>query len=373
SGPIALVLSYEGTEDAARNAQESHGSPAPRLHGEAGDLIPPRASHAARPPVVSLVGAGNFATAHLLPALRAVSGVEFAQVVASRGLNAETVRRRWKFRGAGTDPVSVWGDAATQVAIIATRHDTHARFARQAIEAGKAVFVEKPLALNEDELQEVGEALRRTGGRLMVGFNRRFAPSVRWILDQFGPDRSEMRLHFRVAAGPLSSDHWLLDPEIGGGRLLGEGCHFIDLACFAAGVEPSQIQATSLDATSRRGGPHDFLLSLRFANGATATIEYLSSSNARVAKEYLEFHRAGMSAILRDYLEAEVYRGGRTQRRKWKTRDKGHRAEIAEFMAAVKGGLPTPIPEHESIRSTQLTLMAMRSIGEGRPIDVPNR
>jgi predicted dehydrogenase len=151
---------------------------------------------------------------------------------------------------------------------------------------------------------------------------------------------------------------------------LGEGCHFVDLACFAAASAPVRVHAEALDRPGRRGGTQDFLIMLRFANGATATIEYLSSSNGRVAKEHLEFHRSGVTAIVRDYLEAEVYRGGRTSRKKWGSRDKGHRAEMAEFLAAVKAGGPTPIPEPESIQSMFATLLASRSIAEGRPIAV---
>jgi len=361
SGQIALVLSYAGAEDALAPGQ---------AEGEAVSVVPPPGVHAPRALSVSLIGAGNFAAAHLLPAIKAVAGVELAHVVATRGLRADTVRRRSKFRAASTDPGTVWSDEGTTVAIIATRHDTHARFTIDALSAGKAVFVEKPLALTEEELDRVSETARRTGGRFMVGFNRRFAPAVGWALERIGDDRADLRMHFRIAAGPLPADHWLLDPDVGGGRLLGEGCHFVDLACFAAASAPVRVRAEALDRPGRRGGTQDFLIALRFSNGATATIEYLSSSNARVAKEHLEFHRSGVTAIIRDYLDAEVYRGGRAIRKKWRSRDKGHRAEIAEFLAAVRAGKPTPIPESESVQSMLVTLLASRSIAEGRTIAI---
>jgi predicted dehydrogenase len=260
----------------------------------------------------------------------------------------------------------VLADAGTEIVVIATRHDTHARIAEAALIDNKAVFVEKPLALSTAELDRVATAVRATQGRLMVGFNRRFAPAVVWALQAIGPDRSGLRFLCRVNAGPLPPDHWLLDPTVGGGRLLGEACHFIDLACFVAGSAPVEVDARALDLGRHVAGSQDFRIEIAFANGATAAIDYLSGGDSSMAKERFEIHRSGVSIVIDDFKSAAVHRAGKRVARSWPVKDKGHRAEVRAFFEAVHSGGPTPIPEEESILSSALTLVATRSAREGR-------
>ena len=364
--PISLVLEYPTAE-----SLEAHSYDRPQVLDRATEGR--QRAHQPRPVRVSLIGVGNFATATLLPAISSVPGTILMRAVASNPLKAEAVRKRWKFASAGTDVPSTLADTEAEITFIATRHDTHAQFAEAALRANRAVFVEKPLAITEEGLDRVATTLRATSGRLMVGFNRRFAPAITWAIERLGPDRGGIRFLCRVNAGALPADHWLLDPEIGGGRLLGEACHFIDLACHVVGSEPVEVLGRSRDPMRDMRPAQDFGVEISFVNGSTAMIEYISSGDPSLAKERFEIHRQGMSLVIEDFRKAECYRAGRVSRVKWPTPDKGHRAEVRAFLEAVRTGAPTPIPEEESIRSTALTLAAARSMREGRPISLEGR
>jgi predicted dehydrogenase len=318
---------------------------------------------------VSVVGVGNFATATLLPAIRSVPGVALTRAIASTPLRAEAVRNRWGFTSAGAAAAEAWSSPESDVVFIATRHDTHARLTEDALRAGRAVFVEKPLALNPLELEAVETVLRATAGRLMVGFNRRFAPSLDLALRALGPNRAGLRFLARVNAGALPPSHWLLDPEIGGGRLLGEVCHFLDLACFVAKSPPVEVHAHALDTSAHLNGPQSYRVEIAFENGATAGIDYLAGGDVSLPKERFEIHHSGVSIVLDDFRTLSIHRGGSRQVRRWASRDKGHAAEIRAFLDAVRTGGPTPIPEEESLTSTALTLAAARSLRERRALE----
>ena len=359
SSPISVVLEYEGafTEDGApaRVTSEPPEAPEPTLHL-------PRSLR------VSFVGMGNFASSYLLPAVKAKSN-SLEHVVTTSPLKAEHARKRAGFRNSATDATAAITDPETDVVFVATRHDTHARYVEAALLASKAVFVEKPLALTAREYDRVATAQRATQGRVMVGFNRRFAPATVWALEALGTNRAGLRLTYRINAGALPPHHWLLDPDVGGGRLLGEACHFIDYALFLAAAPPRSVEARALDAGGDKGH-QSFHIEIAFANGASAGIEYLAQGDASLPKERIEIHRSGLSIVIDDFRSAVLHRGGRrAATRKWPGRDKGHRAEVRAFLDAVRSGGPTPIPEEESLRSTAMTLGAAMSLREGRAID----
>jgi predicted dehydrogenase len=362
--PISVVLEYGTAETSAPALIEEKRQSA---HAAARD-IPEAPSHTARPLHVSFVGMGNFASAYRVPAVRAVTGAVLSHVVTTNPLKAETSRKRSGFRVAGTSVEAALADPGTEVVFVATRHDTHARFAEAALTANKAVFVEKPLALTAAQLARVATAIRATQGRLMVGFNRRFAPAIAWALETLGRNRAGLRLLCRVNAGSLPESHWLLDSEVGGGRLLGEGCHFLDLACHVAGSAPVEVDAHTLDNGRHLTGSQDYRIEIAFANGATAAIDYLSGGDPSLPKERIEIHRSGTSIVIDDFRSAVLHRAGRRTTKKWRGRDKGHRADVRAFLEAVRAGTATPIPEEESIVSTALTLAAARSAREGRPL-----
>jgi predicted dehydrogenase/threonine dehydrogenase-like Zn-dependent dehydrogenase len=368
ASPISVVLEYEGHDGVSREV----AAELDRLRQDGIRVDIPGTDFSPRSPQVSFIGLGNFASSHLLPAVRRATDATLEHVVTATPLKAETARRRAGFRIAGTSAADAIEDPRTEVVIIATRHDSHARYAEAALRANKAVFVEKPLALNAAELDRVATVIRATQGRLMVGFNRRFAPATRWALEQLGPNseaRAGLRFLCRVNAGALPHHHWLLDPDTGGGRLLGEGCHFIDLACFVAGAPPSRIQASALDSPHSDAGHQSFRIEIEFANGATAGIDYLAGGDASLPKERIEIHRSGTSIVIDDFRTASVHRAGRRRTKTWASRDKGHNAEVRAFLDAVRTGARTPIPEEESFLSTALTLAAARSIREARPLE----
>jgi len=357
--PISLVLEYGVGDGAAQAAPAAHRRPSPG----------PAATFTPRSLRVSVIGVGNFATATLLPAIRAAGGATLVRAIASTPLRAEAVRRRWGFESASAAASEAWASPESDVVFIATRHDTHARLAEEALRAGRAVFVEKPLALDAASLDRVETVLRATAGRLVVGFNRRFAPSLRWALDALGLNRAGLRFLCRVNAGALPDRHWLLDSEIGGGRLLGEVCHFLDLACHVAASPPVEVLARALDAGAHSGAPQSYRVEVAFSNGASAGIDYLAGGDLSLPKERIEIHRSGVSIVLDDFRTASIHRAGTRSVKRWASRDKGHAGLVRAFLEAVRAGAPTPIPEEASLTSTALTLAAARSLRENRPLE----
>jgi len=360
SPPISIILDYEAAPRAGAMPSAGTVSEPPAL--------PEPASHLPRPLRISFVGIGNFASSYLLPAVRS-EAESLEHVITASPLKAEHARQRSGFRAAATDARAAIEDPRTEVVFVATRHDSHARYVEAALLAHKAVFVEKPLALTTCDYDRIATVQRATQGRLMVGFNRRFAPATVWALQALGSNRAGLRITHRVNAGARPAHHWLLDLDTGGGRLLGEACHFIDYACFLADAAPRSIEARALDASGEHGH-QSFHIEIAFTNGATAGIDYLSGGDASLAKERIEIHRSGLSIVIDDFRSASLHRGGkRVATKAWRGRDKGHTAEVRAFLEAVRAGARTPIPEEESLRSTAMTLAAAMSLREGRAMD----
>jgi predicted dehydrogenase len=244
---------------------------------------------------------------------------------------------------------------------ITTPHATHAALVREALEAGKHVFVEKPLCISSEQLDAIAAAHAGAGKLLMVGFNRRFSPFAaqarEWLARRNGP----LRFDYRVNAGPLPSGHWLTRPQQGG-RIIGEVCHFVDLVSFLAGSLPARVWAT--------GAPDgDVQLHLALEDGSSAVIHYLTGNQARLSKERLEIFASDLVIEMDDFLSAAFHYRGRKRTVKWSRQDKGHRAEIAAFLDAVRlGGLP-PIPFDSLVRTTRATFAAKRSLETALPVD----
>jgi len=315
---------------------------------------------------VGLIGAGAFARSTLLPALKA-AGASLVAVSSETGLSAADVASRFGFARVADSVADVIDDDTIGAVVIATRHSSHAALAAAALRAGKATFVEKPLALDRSELAEIEAALSHDSV-LMVGFNRRFAPHLTRLRDVFdGVD--DLVLSMRVNAGPLPDEHWLHDPQEGGGRLLGEGCHFVDLLATLAGGFAVRAHAS---AVPQRGRPLEcsdsFSGQIRFPH-AIADLVYSGSGDSGLPKERLEVLGGGISAVLDDFCRLDVYRGGR--RKTWRSRrDKGHRATIAHFLAAVSGEVEAPRTE-TYLASTELTLALAHSLRTGEVVELP--
>ena len=313
---------------------------------------------------VGLIGAGNFAQDVLIPSLKRL-GVEFRGVVTASGYTARGVAEKHGFAYAASSPDEVLADPGTHVVVIATRHDEHARLAAEALRAGKAVFVEKPLALDEALLDDVLSAASQ-GGPLMVGFNRRFAPATQFVRERLQRTAGARVVHIRVNAGAVPPTSWVHDPEVGGGRLIGEGCHFIDLALYLIGSPAVEVSARGISGPDPAAALQDnVVVTLRCTDGSIASILYTSKGNPRSGKERVEVFAGGVSAVIDDFRGAEV-QGAKRER--WKGRqDKGHRAELEAFLRAVREGATSPIPLAELENSSRATLRAARSLATGLP------
>lgn len=321
---------------------------------------------------LGMVGAGMFATGVLLPALQSSGGFQPIGVCTSSGLSGRHAADKFGFGYATTELERLFADDQVQVVAIATRHGAHARQTSRALAAGKHVFVEKPLCLTEDELSEVVGAWRATGGkaRLMVGFNRRFAPLAE-PLRQFVADGGEPAVvHYRVNAGALPLDHWVHDPNDGGGRIIGEVCHFVDFISFITGELPVRVSAFGAEDGTRYR-EDNVHVSLALSGGSTAVVTYAASGDRATGKERCEVFTGGGTAVLDDYRSLELTRGGKTKRHKGGMKqDKGHAGEWTAFAQALKGTGPTPISMESIVATTLATFGAVESLRTGNPVTI---
>ncbi len=311
-------------------------------------VVQPAPTTAGDRPGVGVLGAGNYATAALLPALRA-GGVRLRCVVSSSGATGLHAARRFGFEETSTDPERVFADPATNAVVVATRHDSHARYVLRALETGKHVFCEKPLCLTLDELSRIESLYRQLAaeGRapvLMVGFNRRFAPLVmtmRRLLDGVAGPKA---LVITINAGAVPLDHWTQDPEVGGGRILGEACHFVDLARFLVGASIARWGRWSLPTPARDCAT----LQLAFADGSTAAIHYLANGHRGFPKERIEVFVGGRVLQLDNFRVLRGWGWPGFQRRWFWRQDKGQRAAVMAFLSALRTGR-APIPFDEIV------------------------
>jgi predicted dehydrogenase/threonine dehydrogenase-like Zn-dependent dehydrogenase len=322
---------------------------------------------------IGLLGAGGFATSTLLPAIKRISGVEMVFVGAGTGSHARHAAQKFGFRSCTTDEQEILSNPAVNTVVITTRHHLHAAQVIAALNSGKHVFCEKPLCLNEAELSGIAAAHDGpacSGNILMVGFNRRFAPLAIRMKKFLQEVREPMAIHYRVNAGFLPADHWLNDPQQGGGRLLGEVCHFVDFLCFLMETAPVEVETRSL-ANPGQYSNDNLVCSLRFADGSQATITYLANGDKSFSKERIEVFGGGTVAVLEDFRRLELVRGGRKRvLRSFLRQDKGHRGEWEAFAAAVKNGTESPIPFREIVSTMLATFALEESRRSGQPVAV---
>lgn len=345
-------------------------------------LVPPatisrqKADSAA--PKIGLLGAGAFASGVLIPCIKASSAnTSLISVCAANGSHARHTARKFGFSACTTDGAQLIDDREINTVVIATRHHLHAKQVLAALNVDKNVFCEKPLCLSEEDLVSIVRAYFQiqsaTRPLLMVGFNRRFAPMTERLKAFLAPISEPLALHYRVNAGYLPPDHWLNDPEQGGGRILGEVCHFIDLMMFLAGSPIVEVEARAVGASSRYSGDN-VVISLRFANDSEGTISYLANGDRSFSKERIEVFGGGSTAVLEDFRRLDLVRNGRRETFRSRFRqDKGHRAEWVAFAQAVAQGEDSPISFQDMICSTLATLLTERSRREGKrlTVDVP--
>jgi predicted dehydrogenase/threonine dehydrogenase-like Zn-dependent dehydrogenase len=311
---------------------------------------------------IGFIGAGNYASSMLLPHLVQLPNVQLTHVATTRSLSAVNAQRRFGFTTASTSAQAVLDDESLDVIFVVTRHATHADLVCRALETGKTVFVEKPLALTGEELNRITEVIAKTGNdRLMVGFNRRFAPMLTKMKAGFGPASSGAVTRYLVSAGSLAADSWYRD-EGEGSRFTGEGGHFLDTLSWWADSIPEEVYAV--------GGPgsDDVQVTVRFSNGASGVISYLTGGNVSFPKETFDATGGSRSARLDNFRKATVWAGrGHDTVRARSGQDKGQRAELSRFVEACLVGAAMPIPLESLAATTRATIAVRDSLLSGKP------
>lgn len=316
---------------------------------------------------MGVIGAGNFAGAVLLPAMKKVPGVDLVGIASAGGLSAKHAARKFGFSYAASDANALIEDAKIDTVAILTRHGLHAELVLAALRAGKHVFCEKPLALRREDLDETEAELKKPEAPiLMVGFNRRFAPMALEMKAFLDARQEPMMAHYRVNAGYLPPDHWLHDPEEGGGRIIGEGCHFIDFLAFLAGAPPAAVSAQGLPDGGRYM-EDNVALTFEFPDGSVGTLSYLANGDRAAGKERVEVFAGGRVAILDDFRRLEMaYRGKkRVVRSRWR-QDKGHLAELKAFSLAIRQKGVPPIAYDDIIGISRTAIDAAEALRSGR-------
>lgn len=350
---LAVLLNYSGNE---------------RSESRKLELVSRRAKSCGNDVVrVGLLGAGNFATEVLIPAMKQIPGLQLAGICAASAVRAHSAARKFAFELCTTDQEQIFSDNSINTVVIASRHHLHARQVVRALESEKNVFCEKPLCLNEEELDAIQDAYSKTTKRTFaVGFNRRFAPLAQRMKTFLSRTAGPLTMTYRANAGSLPRDHWINDSEVGGGRILGEMCHFIDFLSFLCGAPPTSVFAHGIQGP----GGQDVTTTLRFENGSVGTIVYACNGDRTYSKERIEVMGGGCVAVLEDFRKLELARHGRKQTlRSWLGQDKGHKAEWRAFAECVRSGSPFPISFEEIVTSTRATICIADSLRFGRQVN----
>jgi predicted dehydrogenase/threonine dehydrogenase-like Zn-dependent dehydrogenase len=308
---------------------------------------------------VGLIGGGNFAKGTILPNLKKLDRVHIKGIATATGRSAQDIARKYGCEYATTDYNKVLDDEDINLVIIATRHNLHAQITIEALKRSKNVHVEKPLALNIEELKAFIEAENSSQGRLMVGFNRRFAPQAIKAKERFSNRKTPLMIHYRVNAGYIPPDHWIHDPEEGGGRIIGEVCHFVDLLQFLTGAEPKMVYAAKVAGGANVIAEDNVNITIDFADGSTGTILYTALGDKSLPKEYIEIFGGGKAMSINNFKSGKGFS---------LSQDKGHYGEFRAFTEAILNGKPSPISVTELALTTLVTFKIHESLKSGVPI-----
>lgn len=314
---------------------------------------------------IGMIGAGSFGQNFILPVLK--NKTQLIGISTARANSARNVADKFGFAYCSGESSKILEDKNIDTLFIATRHDSHGKYVTAGLKEKKNVFTEKPLCIDPEELEEIRKAYVTSGSRLMVGFNRRFAPMSVQLKKKLNTAIPSAIL-IRINAGVMAKDHWIHDPNVGGGRIIGEVCHFIDYAGFLAGSTISEVSAMSM---SDPAGLEDTLsITLKMQNGSIATIAYFSNGNKEVSKEYIEVYNGGLIAKMDDFKEL-TFSDFKGSKKINGHQDKGHKTEIDSFIQSIKEGRPAPISFEEIYNSTLSTFMVLESIAQnGKSVSV---
>jgi polar amino acid transport system substrate-binding protein len=304
----------------------------------------------------------------LLPHFK-TAGVTFRSIATASGVSAHDVGKRFGFAYAVSNSEEILDDPEINLVVVGTRHDLHAELATEALLRNKHVFVEKPLALNDEELETVLNATATSSGILMVGFNRRFSPLAQQAKEFFAGRNAPLSIVYRVNAGRIPKEHWLQEEEQGG-RIIGEVCHFIDLMTFLTDSTPVSVFAESVNANSEKIVDADsVLITLKFADGSNGSIAYLAEGDRGLPKERVEIFGSGRTFVLDDFLRAVSFKEGKETQVTLKSQDKGQRDQVNAVCAAVGSG-KAPISLNQLAATTRTTFRVLDSLRERTRVEV---
>ncbi len=354
NGLYTSILEYNGASAVSQKNMPAVAAARPRI----GDEVR-----------IGCIGAGNFASSVILPNLQSIKGVRLQSVGTTSGAGAASAQRAFKFQTA-EQPSEVLNDPNVDAVFVVTRHDNHATLTAQALLAGRPVFVEKPLAVNREQLAQLQEvyAAQLQAGRapfVMAGFNRRFAPFTEKIRQFFAGRREPMMIHVRVNAGFMPHDHWI---QAQGGRIVGEFCHFVDWARSVIGFPIQSVSASGL-RNGTQFAADNVTVTLKFADGSVANLLYLANGDRSIPKEFFEVFCQGAIARLDDFRTLELARNGKIQKFK-SLQDKGHRGELQLTIEAVRDGKPSPISFEELVEVTETTFLVGQAVATGEVVQL---
>ncbi len=315
---------------------------------------------------ISFIGAGSYAQGNLLPNIPKSANISKVGVLTNSGTSSKRVAEKFGFHYCASEEEDVLSDK-TNTLFIATRHDSHTSYVLKGLNANKNIFVEKPICLYESELDDIVQAQTKSGKSVMIGFNRRFSPLSKDIKSKMG--NGPMSMIYRINAGSIPADNWLQDIEVGGGRIVGEVCHFIDYLTFINGSLPTHISAQAL--TDSNGLNDTVNILLTFENGSTGVIAYYANGSKALSKEYIEIYGQGQTAIMDDFRSLKVYGKGKPSRRKLLNQNKGQKEMVEAFVNGLLKNGKAPIPFQEIVSVTRATFKVIDSIkSNGRQFEV---
>lgn len=377
---IGILIEYDCNKEIKRSKVVRHPKPSPLSF---------------QPSAVSIgfIGAGSYAQSYLLPNIPKNKNVILKGVMTSSSASSRSVADRFGFEFCTGNAEDIIANEEINTVFIATRHDSHGRYVRDSLKAGKNVYVEKPLCLTEEELGQIkdtyyslitnnlpreiyesksGSVFHRgesqiTGNGLpllMVGYNRRFSPLARMLKDKIGT--GTMSMIYRINAGTIPGDSWIQDKEIGGGRILGEVCHFVDYLTYINGSLPLLVHAVAMNDVQSNNDT--LTISLKYENGSIGSIQYFANGSKSLAKEYIEIYSHGRTFILKDFRELEIYGTGKPFRKKLLSQDKGQKTEVKVFIDSILNGDPPIIPIEQIFNTTEVTFKIVESVRIGKSV-----
>jgi len=312
---------------------------------------------------LAFIGAGSYAQGHLLPNLPK-SDIVRKGIITNSGTTSKRISERYKFEFCTSNEDDIIKNPDVNTLFIATRHDSHAKYVIKGLENDKNVYVEKPLCLNIEELEQIKRLCAEKNKSVMIGFNRRFSPHATMVKNKVG--HGKMSMIYRINAGNIPADSWIQDMKIGGGRIIGEVCHFIDLMTYTCGSIPQKVMASALSDSQ---GLNDTVnIIVEFENGSTGVVAYYANGSKSLKKEYFEVYASGLTAVIEDFKKGTIYGKGKSQMLKLSSQDKGQKIMVEKFIDGLKQGTP-PIPMEQIFAVTTATFAVIKSIQEnGAPV-----